>query len=233
MAARHVALGLIVATLFVTGAKCGSPEELTSLQNALRNGDSAGEELLGKARSVKTLSELSAEDQLLRRRLLAQTDAQILSSAADAMDTTVQSADRTADAASHFTASGAVTVQVRPKFIEDLKEVAKELAKEQACQAVLDLVAPKPEEPGEQQTWTDIVSEVVDRMATRQWNLTADSWNQFVEWQKYVDGVADDTDQLTQALLANPDSIKLFARPPVQRAALAYARYCYETPKIP
>ena len=232
MAARHMALGLTLAAVFLAGGKC-SPRELDNLAGALHGQSGVGDDLLENARSVKNLSGLSAEDLARQRQLLAQTDERILTSAVSAMDNTATSARQTADVAAEATASEAVIGDVEPQFIEDLKEVTKELVKEQACQTVLDMVAPAPDEPVEGKTWTDLVGEVIDRMVARQWKGPWELWSYIVAWDKYKDGVLEDADQLGQALLADPTAVTLFTRPPVQRAALAYARFCYAVPQMP
>lgn len=232
MTARPMVLGLLLSLVFVTGAKCSS-NELGSLRIALRNEDGVSGGLLDDARSVKGLTGLSADDRVLQGKLLAETDQRILTSASRAMDTTASSARSTADAAAAATASGAQISPAPPRFTRDLEEVTKELVKEQACQAVLDQVAPTPQETGQGQTSTDLVGEVVDRMVQRRWNRPTDRWDRILAWQTYVTGVVQDADQLTQGLLADPSQTTLLARPPVQRAALAYARFCYETPRLP
>lgn len=232
MTARYLALGVVVAAVFVAGAKCG-PKELDSLEGALRGAGGVSADMLDDAKSVKNLSGLSADDQARQGLALRQLDGRILESAATEMDRTASAARATAETAAKATASRAVRGDVRATFVEDLEEVTKELVEEQACQAVLDLVAPAPEEPGQGKTWTDTVAEVVDRMVALRWDRPADRWSQVVEWHEYVTGVVEDADQVTQSLLADPSAITLFARPAVQRAALAYARFCYKIPRLP
>lgn len=232
MTRRGTVWALIAAAVLVSGAKC-SPSELDALQAALHDEGGVSAEILGKARSVKTLSGLSGEDLALQRQLLAETDARVLRSAAAAMDTTISSARSTADADAEATASAAVIGEVPSKFTEDLKEVTKEMVKDQACQAILDQVAPAPDEPGEGKDWSDLVLEVVNRMVARQWKQPASRWDNFVAWEEYASKVTQDGNQLAHTLLTDTSSIELFFKPQMQRAALAYARFCYATPRLP
>jgi len=231
---RVAALGLVALAVLATGARCGtSPEELATLQSTLRADSGYSLTLVEDARSVKNLSDLSEEDLSLQRQLLRATDHRVLTFTAVEMDATAASARSTANAAADATAASVVVQEARPGFTEDLKEVTRELVREQACQAVLDEVAPPPNPPGYHETWTDLVSEVVARMVARGWPRPPDQWSRYVVWADYVSGVAEDADQLSNALLADPADIELFARPSVQRAALAYARVCYQTPRMP
>ena len=142
------------------------------------------------------------------------------------MDSTVSAARSTAEAEAAQIAADATADRVPPKFTADLKDVTKEMVKEEACQAVLDQVAPAPDEPGVQKSWADMVGEVVSRMVERQWKQPTDQWQQFVAWHDYAARVTKDGQQLSKALLSDPTKIELFVKPPAQRAALAYARFC-------
>ena len=119
------------------------------------------------------------------------------------------------------------------EFFNHLKEVTKELLKDQVCQSVLDVVAPKPVEQGDQQNWADIVQEAADKMVERRWDRPANRRSGFVDWLKWQQGVGEAADQLSGSLLDGTLTIDMFARLPVQRAALAYARDCYPVPKVP
>jgi hypothetical protein len=172
MTARGLATGLVLVSVLLTAARCGSPEELSTLRTALDEGPGVSDGLLHDAAAARSLSGLSTDDRALQHSLLSQT--------------------------------------------------------------LLDQVAPAPDEPGEHKAWTDPVQEVVDRMIERRWNPPGpDRWGRFVAWQTYVTGIVQDADQLANALVADPSQTTLFLRPPVQRAAMAYARFCYPTPKTP
>lgn len=226
-----MAVGVIVAAVLVSGARCSSPDELAALGKALRNETGTGSGLLAEARSVKGLSGLSNEERALQSQLLAQIDQRLLLSATAAMDQVASSAGRSAVDAASATVESAVKRPVKATFAQDLKDVTAELVKDQACQSMLDQVAPAPKEPGEGKSWTDLPAEVVERMVSKRWARPANQWDEFLAWDQYVAGVVDDASKVAQALLADDSRIELFARPPVQRAALAYARYCYVTPR--
>ncbi len=231
MGSQRIAVSVIVAAVLVSGARCGSPKELAALGKSLRTETGTGSGLLAKARSVKGLSGLSGEERALQSQLLAQTDQRLLLSATAAMDQVASSAGRSAVDAANATAESAVTQPVKATFAQDLKDVTADLVKDQACQLVLDQVAPAPEEHGEGKSWTDLPAEVVERMVSKRWPRPTDQWDDFLAWDQYVAGVADDASRVADALLADDSRIALFARPPVQRAALAYARFCYATPR--
>jgi hypothetical protein len=234
--ARWIALGLVVASVFATGSRCGAtPDELSRLQSALRSDPGYSLGLVADARSVQYLTELSDEDLALQHRLLLATDQRILAYVSTAMDARASRARSTADAAARLTASAAVVVrQVPPKFVQDLEQVTQDVVQEQACQDVMDQLAAPPDQAGGGQAWPDLVTEVVDRMVTAKgWARPPDQWSRFIDWADYVSGVDQDALQLADALVADPSDIELFARPPIRRAALAYARFCYAPPRLP
>lgn len=231
MWSRRIAAGGIVAAVLLSGARCGSPDELAALSKTLSNEAGAGSGLLAKARSVKVLSGLSDEERALQSQLLAQTDQRVLRLSTAAMDQLASSAERTAGDTAKSTAETAVKRPVKPTFAQDLTDVTEELVKEHACQLVLDQVAPAPEEPGKSQSWTDLPAEVVGRMVSKRWARPSHKWDEFLAWDQYVAGVAEDGSRVAKSLLADDSTIELFARPSVQRAALAYARFCYATPR--
>lgn len=231
MAPRGIAIAAIVAAVFVSGARCGSPEELAALSKALRNHTDTGSNLLTEARSVKGLSGLSNEERALQSRLLTQTDGRLLLAATTAMDEAASTAGRLTKDQAKATSTAVIAAPVQPTFAQDLEEVTADVVKEQACQLILDQVAPAPKEPGKGKSWTDLPTEVVNRMVTKRWAQPANQWDEYVKWGQYVSGVTDDASQVVTALLADDSRIELFARPPVQRAALAYARFCYPVPR--
>lgn len=231
MAPRGIAIAAIVAAVLVSGARCGSPEELAALSKALRNQTDTGSNLLTEARSVKGLSGLSNEERALQSQLLTQTDRRLLVAATTAMDEAASTAGRLAEDQAKATSAAVIAAPVQPTFAKDLEEVTGDLVKEQACQLILDQLAPAPKEPGEGKSWTDLPTEVVNRMVAKRWAQPANQWDEYVKWGQYVSGVTDDASQVVTALLADDARIELFARPPVQRAALAYARFCYPAPR--
>jgi hypothetical protein len=232
MGRRAIGAAVVAVAVLLTAARC-TPGELSALKTSLGHGGGVSEGLLSDARAAKNLSGLSSEDRVLQRQLLARTDQRVLDIAVFAMDAKVATARTTVDATAVQTADDAILTDVKPQFLENLKDVTKDLVKEEACQAVLDQVSPPPDEPGEKRQWTDLVGEVIDRMVTKGWARPQGRWEQYIEWAGYGQGLAEDASQVTSGLLAGSTSIELFARPPVQRAAVAYARYCYATPRKP
>lgn len=228
MRTRSSAVVAIAVVLLLTAGRCDTGE-LSALKNALSHSDGVSGELLSDAKAVKGLSGLSSEDRALQRQLLVETDQRVVGD----MDLRVTFARAAADTTAAETVQQAVVSDVRPEFVDDLTEVTKEMVKEAACQQVLDQVSPAPKEPGVEKQWTDEVGEVIERMVLKGWDRPQGRGDQYIDWARYLEGVAKGTQQVASGLLNGSTDIELFARPPVQRAALAYARYCYATPRMP
>jgi hypothetical protein len=222
----------IAASIVLTAARC-DPQELAALGKSLETVQGVDESLLKNARATKNLTGLGAEERATQFRLLTQVDQRVLVSAAARMDVAVLTAEGTRAEAADQAAARAIVDRVPPKFSHDLREVTKEMVKDEACQSLLDQAAPKPVEPGESRTWTDIVQEAIDRLVERRWNRPTDRWASFIEWTTWADDVESAGAQVANSLVVGDLDIQQFARPPVQRAALAYARYCYAVPKLP
>jgi hypothetical protein len=232
MRARAIAASAIAAAVLLTAA-CG-PSSLSELRTVLRQTRGMSKQLLKDARAVKRLSGLSGKDRALQHSLLIQADQRIVGQAVDDMDRRILVVNVVTNDGKQTADAALTDVDLGQKFLDDLEEVTRELVKGTACQEVLDLVSSPPDVLGETKTWTDAKDELIGRMLLKGWGgVPLGRWNQYIDWVLYGQGVAEDAIQVKDSLLAGSTNIERFASPPMQRAAVAYARYCYATPHKP
>lgn len=240
-APRTTALVLLLAAL-ASGCRQGTApaaarlldDVSTAMGGAARSGDEGIEELLRRGSSLEDLppGQFSADDLSRRSALLSQLD----TVAVDVVDTWASAwaarqfatLQRLADP----TARAAVLGDVNAAFLADVRAVTRDAAKGQACNALLGLVTgpDEPTTPGDEAGWQNSIVEAAKARLAIRW--TPATVANLVAWSQWQQGVSKDSAALLEEVSEHPQpTLELLTRPPVQRAAVAYAKFCHGLPR--
>jgi hypothetical protein len=227
----------VVAILFGTLTACGGTRAAaqSALDDLIRIGQQSSKSVDDIARQQRILRNLpegdfSADDFARRTAVLAESDGWLAAAVVRDVDSAV--ATNLATLSEHADEIATASAQTSDRaFLQDLAEVTEDLVMGFACDAVLDVVAPddKPDEPGQWSKAEDAAQEAYDKLSAR-WR--GPTFVDLVNWVYYADSVAEDGNQLADALLDHPEEYVDFATvPAVQRAFVVYLRTCYSPPK--
>ena len=226
----------LVFAIGATGACGPKPQELDDLARALGQSKPV-DELLSRGNSVKALN-LGNEAWLTeQRRLLVSVDEALVTHSLAIADLAVANAGKQLKEAAGQQAQR-VLVREQPAWFRDaVAEASEEVAKDQACQLILDVVAPKPPSPtsgggADKPLLLEIAEKLVTALEKRASPPTG-GWRVVVDLTKWGSATMNDAEQLARSVQAGTTDLTLLARPPVARAAVAYARMCYSPPRMP
>jgi hypothetical protein len=232
MGKQAVRFCLAVALLVLT---CGCGEKLKDLSSAVKEAKaakSASGSMLEEARKAKSLTELSPDEVSQRTALLKQVDDLVLRTAYAATDVTGQKAwAEIGNQLSTIVQTTLLRQDREGRLAEALVTITQEKVKGKACGFILDQVAPKPEDSDQAAHTEDPVSETIGELNRLGWRVPGNDWRPIVKWTEWAQGVVRAANQVYSSVLNGTTDVELFARPPVTRAAIAYARFCYATPK--
>lgn len=224
----------LAGTVACSASKSGGTRLLDELETMLQSSSSKVDDVVSVRKQVAGIpvDELTSEQQIIRNKLLRDSDAFLGRLTTSELDASITSARIEVANQAEVIAAGHASPSTESRFLTELKEVTKEVIEEEGCGLILDAVAPsqRPAEPGK-----DAESE--DDPATSAFKKLSARWapsflNRAVAWVEYSKSVAKDANQFAEAVVADPDAYVLFiSRPELQRAAAAYARACYSTPR--
>jgi hypothetical protein len=232
MGKQVVRVCLIAALLALT---CGCTEKLEALSSAVKEAQAAkfaSGSMLDEARKAKQLTGLTAKETEQRTALWKSVDDIVLRSAYAAADLTGEKAwVEIGKAASTIVDGTILKTDQEGRFTDALISITKEKVKGKACGLILDQVAPKPEDSDQAVHSDDPINETIGELKDKGWTVPGDNWRPIVKWAEWLQGVVEAADQVQTSVVNGTTDIELFARPPVARAAVAYARFCYSPPK--
>lgn len=224
----------LASTVACSATKSGGTRLLDELGTMLQSSSSKVDDVVSVRKQVADIpvSELTSEQQTLRNSLFRDSDAFLGRLTTSELDASITSARiEVASQAEVILASHALP-GTKSEFLADLKEVTEEVIEEEGCQLILDAVVPsqRPLEPGKDaESEGDPATSAFKKLSAR-W--LPSSFSRAVAWVEYGESVAKDAQQFADAVAADPDAyVPFISRPEVQRAAAAYARACYATPR--
>jgi hypothetical protein len=228
----------VAASLFaIVGlAACGpKPQELDDLAHALGQSKPI-DELLSRGNNVKALN-LGDEAWLTeQRRLLMSVDEAVVKNSVTLSDLAVVNASKQLKEQVEQQ-TGRVLIRGQESwFRKAFGEATEEVAKDHACQLILDTLAPPSKSPTSSSPDEPLLSQIVDDLVTaleKKAKAPTGGWRAVLDLIEWGSATIDDAEQLADSVQAGTTDLTLLARPPVARAAVAYARLCYSPPKMP
>jgi hypothetical protein len=117
-----------------------------------------------------------------------------------------------------------------------VKEVTEEVAKSEACELMLNTAAPKPSPTESPETSQPPILRVWNKLVTgleKRYQRPTGGWGAYVDMAQWASGTLQAANQVKDSVENGTTDVTLFARPGVNRAAMAYARMCHPVPKLP